>query len=544
MKLKLPGSSARTRTMIVVGTLLGSLVTGAWLLQRGARTGTFTAFEGAQLFESVFRRVQNDFVDTVSDSALYRKSVDGMLYELKDPYSTFLPPDRFARLNETTTGNYAGLGLEVDLRDGWLIVVAPLPGGPAERAGLQPGDRIIEIAGKPTKGWTNEEASKLLRGKPGTFVTLKLERPGISAPIELRVQRTTIHQSAVRRASMLSDGVGYIDLKAFSDSTAKELTGAITGLLGRGMKTLVLDMRTNPGGLLNQGVRVSDLFLNPGQKIVSMRGRVPDANRVYADTARQRWPQLPLLVLVDGRSASAAEIVAGALQDHDRAVIIGTPTYGKGSAQSVISFGEEGGLKITTARWFTPVGRSITRRLPSDDGSDDPLPAPREKFRTDSGRTVYGGGGITPDVISGDSTTPVAEGVFSRALGASAGRFRDAVTDYALFLKGTRGITAPDFVVTPAMREEVWNRMKVRGIDIPRNVYDEAEPLVSRVIGFDIARYLFGSEAEFRRRASVDKPLLKALELARGAKSEQDLLRKATAQAPAPDSLDSEEGGQ
>jgi len=543
MKLKLLSSSARTRTMIVVGTLLGSLVTGAWLLQRGARTGTFTAFEGAQLFESVFRRVQNDFVDTVSDSALYRKSVDGMLYELKDPYSTFLPPDRFARLNETTTGNYAGLGLEVDLRDGWLIVVAPLPGGPAERAGLEPGDRIIEIAGKPTKGWTNEEASKLLRGRPGTFVTLKLERPGISVPIELRVQRTTIHQSAVRRASMLNDGVGYIDLKAFSDSTAKELTGAITGLLGRGMKTLVLDMRTNPGGLLTQGVRVSDLFLNPGQKIVSMRGRVPDANRVYADTARQRWPQLPLLVLVDGRSASAAEIVAGALQDHDRAVIIGTPTYGKGSAQSVISFGQEGGLKITTARWFTPVGRSITRRLPSDDESDDALPAPRDKFRTDGGRTVYGGGGITPDVIAGDSTTPVAEGIFSRALGASAGRFRDAVTDYALFLKGAHGITTPDFVVTPAMREEVWNRMKARGIDIPRNVYDEAEPLVSRVIGFDIARYLFGSEAEFRRRASVDKALLKALELARGSKSEQDLLRKATAQAPTPDSLDSEEGG-
>ncbi|HMH84883.1 MAG TPA: S41 family peptidase [Gemmatimonadaceae bacterium] len=544
MKLKLPSSSARTRTVIVVGTLLGSLVTGAWLLQRGARTGTFTTFEGAQLFESVFRRVQNDFVDTVSDSALYHKSVDGMLYELRDPYSTFLPPDRFARLNETTTGNYAGLGLEVDLRDGWLIVVAPMPGGPAERAGLQPGDRIIEIAGKPTKGWTNEEASKLLRGKPGTFVTLKLERPGIPAPIELRVQRTTIHQSAVRRASLLSDGVGYIDLKAFSDSTAKELNGAITGLLARGMKTLVLDMRTNPGGLLTQGVRVSDLFLNPGQKIVSMRGRVPDANREYADTAQQRWPQLPLIVLVDGRSASAAEIVAGALQDHDRAVIIGTPTYGKGSAQSVISFGAEGGLKITTARWFTPVGRSITRRLPNDDELDDPLPAPREKFRTDGGRTVYGGGGITPDVIAGDSTPPVAEGIFTRALGANAGRFRDAVTDYALFLKGTRGVTSPDFVVTPAMRDEVWNRMKMRGIDIPRGVYDDAEPLVSRVIGFDIARYLFGSDAEFRRRASVDKPLLKALDLAHGAKSEHDLLRKATAEAPAPDSLDEEGGGQ
>src|SRR6478672_5483120 len=184
MKLKLPSASARSRTMIVAGTMAGALVTGGWLLYRGSRTGTFTAYEGAQLFDNVFRRVQNEYVDTVSDSALYQKSVDGMLYELRDPYSTFLPPDRFARLNETTTGNYAGLGLETDLRDGWLIVVAPLPGGPAERAGLQPGDRIIEIAGKPTKGWTNEEASKLLRGKPGTTVTLKVERPGVATPLE------------------------------------------------------------------------------------------------------------------------------------------------------------------------------------------------------------------------------------------------------------------------------------------------------------------------------------------------------------------------
>ena len=545
LKLKLPGASARSRTVIVAGTLLGALVTGGWLLQRGARTGTFTTYEGAQLFESVFRRVQNDYVDPVSDSTLYVKSVDGMLYELRDPYSTFLPPDRFARLNESTSGNYAGLGVEVDLRDGWLIVVAPLPGGPAERAGLQPGDRIIEISGKATKGWTNEEASKLLRGKPGTLVTMKIERPGISTPLEFRMQRTTIHQSAVRRAALLSDGVGYIDLKAFSDSTAKELTTAVTALLARGMKTLVLDLRTNPGGLLTQGVRVSDLFLNRGQKIVSMRGRLPETNRDYADTAQQRWPDLPLLVLVDGRSASAAEIVAGALQDHDRAVVVGTPTYGKGSAQSVIPFGDQGGLKITTARWFTPAGRSITRRLASDDDTEDAVPTKRERFHTDAGRIVYGGGGITPDVVAGDTTTPLAEGNFMRALGANASHFRDAVTDYALFLKGTRGVTTPDFVVTSAMREEVWNRMKARGIDIPRSVYDDAEPLVSRVIGFDIARYIFGGDAEFRRRASVDKALQKALELANGARSEHDLLRRAMAHAPVeePDSIGDGGGG-
>ena len=538
MKLNLPSSSARARTVIVAGTVLGAIVTGGWLLQRGSSIGTFTAYEGAQLFESVFRRVQNDFVEPVTDSALYRKSLDGMLYELRDPYSTFLPPDRFARLNETTSGNYAGLGIEVDLRDGWLIVVAPIPGGPAERAGVQSGDRIIEIGGKQTRGWTNEEASKVLRGKPGTIVSLKIERPGISSPIDLRVQRTTIHQSAVRRASLLGEGVGYIDLKAFSDSTVKELNGAIATLLGRGMKTLVLDLRTNPGGLLAQGVRVSDIFLDPGQKIVSMRGRLAEANRDYADSAKQRWPTLPLLVLVDGRSASASEIVAGALQDHDRGVIIGTPTYGKGSAQSVISFGPQGGLKITTARWFTPAGRSIAKKLPADDGDNPSPPPPRERFRTDAGRTVYGGGGITPDVIAGDSITPPPEANFIRALGAKASHFRDAATDYALSLKASRGITSPDFVVTPAMREEVWQRMKARGVDIPRAVYDDAEPLVSRVIAFDIARYVFGSEAEFQRRASVDKPLQKALELARGAKTESDLLKKVTAQAALADSVE------
>jgi carboxyl-terminal processing protease len=334
---------------------------------------------------------------------------------------------------------------------------------------------------------------------------------------------------------MFPEGVGYVDLKAFSDSTAQEVTRAISGLLARGMKTLILDMRSNPGGLLTQGVRVSDLFLSPGQKIVSMRGRVPEANREFGDTIPQRWPQLPLIILVDHRSASAAEIVAGALQDHDRAVIIGTPTYGKGSAQSIVPLGTVGGLRITTARWFTPVGRSIARQLP-DEESDDPPPIKRERFRTNAGRIVYGGGGITPDLIAGDTITPIAEVNFMRALGGNVRQFRDAVTDYARYLKGAGAIYTPDFEVTPAMRDEVWRRMSVRGVTIPREVFDEAEVLVSRFIAFDIARYVFGGEAEFRRRAALDRPLQRALELARGARTEQDLLRKAAA-APRPDSL-------
>jgi carboxyl-terminal processing protease len=216
------------------------------------------------------------------------------------------------------------------------------------------------------------------------------------------------------------------------------------------------------------------------------------------------------------------------------------PTYGKGSAQSVVSFGDEGGLQITTARWFTPVGRSITRARPSDDESDDEAVPSHQRYRTDGGRIVYGGGGITPDVIAGDSTTPVVEANFIRALGTNAAHFRDAITDYALYLKGVHGVASPDFVVTPEMRDAVYARMKQRGIDIPRSVFDEAEPLVSRLIGFDIARYVFGSDAEFRRRAAVDKQLQKALELAQGARNEADLLRKASLQAQAADSLESQ----
>jgi carboxyl-terminal processing protease len=225
------------------------------------------------------------------------------------------------------------------------------------------------------------------------------------------------------------------------------------------------------------------------------------------------------------------------LQDHDRALIIGTPTYGKGSAQSVVSFGGEGGLKLTTARWFTPSGRSITRPRPADEESDDAPRVPRERFRTDAGRVVYGGGGITPDVIAGDSVVAAPEANFIHALGANGGHFRDAVTNYALYVKASHGVASPDFVVTPAMRDEVWNRMKQRGIDIPRSVFDEAEPLVTRLVGYDIARYVFGSDAEFRRRASVDKVLQRALQMARGSRSEPELLRKATAQAPPADTL-------
>ena len=527
------------RVIIVAGLFLLAVLSGAWLVDKSSRTGTFTSYEAAHLYDQVYEHVSNDFVDTLSDSVLYRKSIDGMLYELHDPYSVFLPPDRFTRLSEVVSGDYAGVGIEVDVRGGSIVIVAPLPGGPAERAGAQPGDRIVKIDGKSTEGWTGEEASKALRGKPGSSVTLEIERPGASSPIELFVTRQKVHQSAVRRTALLPAGVGYVDVKAFSDSTASEVSHAVEALLSRGMKSLVIDLRTNPGGLLREGVGVADLFLDPGQRIVSMRGRIPSANQAFVDSAKQRWPSLPIAVLVDGRSASAAEIVAGALQDHDRAVLVGRPTYGKGSAQSVFPFGAAGGLKLTTAKWYTPAGRSISKPVidPDDPDAEETLQLPPQKFHTDAGRTIFGGGGITPDVLAGDSAVSPAEAALVNELGAKAGDFREAITETALAAKANHSIKSPDFAVTAAMREELWRRVTARGLKLTRATFDQASPVISRLLEDDIARYVFGTDVEIRRLASSDPALSKAVGLLSGVKTEADLLRRAAADKSSAENL-------
>jgi carboxyl-terminal processing protease len=527
MKLE-EATTPQSRTLTVAAVIVASLAMGGWLIERGTHSGPTTLAEAARLFDDVFVHVYRNYVDSVGAGMLYRKAVDGMLYELGDPYTALLAPDKFGRLTETTSGNYAGVGIQTDVRDGWLVVIAPVVGSPAERAGIEPGDRIIEINGRSAHGWTLEEATAAFRGKPGTSISIRVERPGIAAPIPYRLIRRPLHQSAVRRVAMLPNGVGYIDVKAFSDSTTRELTRSVNELLRRGVRSVVLDLRGNPGGLLEQGLSVSDLFLGRGQRIVSLRGRTANANRDYLDSTAQRWPALPLVVLVDDKSASASEIVAGALQDHDRAVLVGEPTYGKGSAQTIIPLGPPGGLKITTARWYTPSGRSIARRAARDENDEAPSPQRRERYLTDGKRVVYGGGGIAPDVIVSDSAISEETRMLQAALGRKVGVFRDALTDYALSLKVKGGTTA-EFSVTPEMLEELWKRMVARGIDMPRSIYDESSRVVSHLLTYDIARYVFGPEMEFRRRVADDRAIAIALELATGVRTQQQLLDKAAA---------------
>ncbi len=524
----------RSRAVFAVAVLSSALISGGWFVQRGlvgvagARGASGTTVSGSRLFDQVRQHIERDYVDTLSDSAMYARTVEGLLGELHDPHSVYLTAARMARLSESTTGRYAGVGLQIDVRDGWITVVAPLPGSPAKDAGIETGDRVVAIDGKSTQDLTVEEAQRTLRGSPGSTVRLTIERPGLEAKLPFTVRRREIRIHPTRHALLLGNGIGYVDLAVFSEEAADDLRRSIDSLRAAGMRKLILDLREDPGGLLDQGVAVADLFLDPGQKIVGMRGRTPDANREYRDRAAQTWAEMPIAVLVDSGTASASEIVAGALQDHDRAVLLGSSTYGKGSAQSVFPLSSGGALKLTTALWYTPAGRSINRRRGSSPDDDDPpsdtSQAHAPRFKTDAGRTVLGGGGITPDVPLTPAKESAAELAFERALGKMIPQFRDALTDYAISLKTTHAVTSPDFPVTPAMRAELLKRMQARGITIDRAIYDGATSLIDRALGTEIARYSFGENAQFERFLRRDATTAAALQLLSSASTQRDLL--------------------
>ena len=534
----------RYRAFVALATMAGALVTGGWFLQRGL-DGSATGVNGVRLFDQVVSHVADRFVDSLSRDSIYQDALQGMLRELKDPYTVFLSGDRLARLNENTSGRYAGLGVQIDVRDGWITVVSPLPESPAERAGIQTGDRIVEMEGRSTEGWTVDEAQRELRGPKGSRVNIRVERPGLESFLPFRLTRADIQVHAVRRTDLLPGSVGYLDIDVFSEQTASELEREINNMRKRGLRSLILDLRGNPGGLLEQGVAVSDLFLNRGQEIVSMRGRAYGATRDFQDEEQQPWPELPIVVLVDEGSASASEIVAGALQDHDRAVILGETTFGKGSAQSVFAMPDGGALKITTARWFTPVGRSIQKPHASEDeeaqdlgdaarptiAGETPL-ADRAAYRTDGGRVIYGGGGITPDLlISDDPGDQLLE--FQRGLGDQVGHFRDALTAFALSLKTSRGVTSPDFRVTPEMREAFRQVLERRDIAIDRAEWDRASPFITRLLTYEVARYVFGVQTELRRRLEEDRVVITARELLTGGVTQRTVLERAAAKRAA-----------
>jgi carboxyl-terminal processing protease len=522
----------KARAIVAIAILSCAIVSGGWLVQRGlVSTGQPAAsknVDGRDLFMQVMERVQQQYVDSEAVKDIYRRTVDGLMLELGDPHSAYLTADRLSRLNETTSGQYAGVGLEIDVRDGWITVIRPIPDSPAGEAGIRTGDRVVEIDGKSTYRWAREEAQKGLRGDAGTPIALSIERFGTSAKLPFKLTRRRIHIRPVQHALLIGDGIGYVDLLAFSDSAAPELRRQIDSLRRSGMKKLMLDLRGDPGGLLDQGVAVSELFLDPGQDIVSMRGRTPEVTREFEDRTAQPWPEMLVAVLVDSNSASASEIVAGALQDHDRAVLLGTTTYGKGSAQTVYSV-QGGGLKLTIARWFTPAGRSITRERRANISLDSlkKLEERAPKFRTDGGREVNGNGGIRPDIVVADSAASVASLTLSRAVGSKANEFRDALVAYAMALRASGEIKRPDFTVTPQMRAELLRRVAERKVVIDSGTARVAGAVIDRMLSQQIARYVFGTDVEFRRQLETDPVVKRAYQILSKAYTQKDVIESA-----------------
>ncbi len=309
-------------------------------------------------FTEVYERIQQDYVESVDDETLIRNAIRGMLSGL-DPHSTYLDTSEFQQLREGTQGQFGGLGIEVGMEDGFVKVIAPIDGTPAEAAGIQPGDLIIRLDGQSVKGLDLQEAVERMRGEPGTRIELGLLREGEDAPIEVVIERAIIRVQSVR-TRVLEPGYGYLRISQFQSRTGDDVLDAIESLNDEadGLKGLVLDLRNNPGGVLDAAVEVADIFISNG-RIVSTDGRSDQARSEFTATPNDALNGEPVVVLVNAGSASAAEIVAGALQDHRRAVIMGEPTFGKGSVQTILPLRDGNAVKLTTARYYTPEGRSI-----------------------------------------------------------------------------------------------------------------------------------------------------------------------------------------
>ncbi|MDT8442025.1 MAG: S41 family peptidase [Desulfuromonadales bacterium] len=350
----------RTKWMVLL--LVGLLCFLGGLRIETPRAGAAAAYQELQLFTDVLSIVRRSYVEEVSFRDLIYGAIDGMLGSL-DPHSGFMPPDVYKEMKVDTRGEFGGLGIEITIRDGVLTIVAPIEDTPADRAGLQSGDQILKIEDEFSKDLTIMEAVKRMRGAPGTDISISVMRDSFERPRVFTLTREVIRIKSVKSRT-LEPGYGYVRLAQFQEKTGRDLTRALAALQeenGGQLNGVVLDLRNNPGGLLDQAVEVADLFLREGM-IVSTRGREEESQMEFSAHARGTEPDYPLVVLINGGSASAAEIVAGALQDHGRAVVMGTRSFGKGSVQSIIPLNDDSGLRLTTAKYYTPNGTSIQAR--------------------------------------------------------------------------------------------------------------------------------------------------------------------------------------
>jgi carboxyl-terminal processing protease len=520
-------SSSRKRILCAVAFV--PLLAGGFVIQQRSTR------DSARLLDQVIGIVANRFVDSLGEAALYEKAARGLVHELNDPYSILLSPKELSSFNAQTNGRYAGIGMEIAEIGGFIEVQRVFPHTPAEQAGVEEGDRIVAVDTASTRGWTTQQTSDALKGTPGSKVSVKFSRPGVAELIPITFTRAVIKIPAVAYAIMLDGKIGYVPLLQFNETASEELESSITRLTKEGARGIILDLRGNPGGILDQSLAVSNLFLKKGQEISSIRARNGET-QTYPATDDPVAPTLPLIVLTDARSASASEIVAGALQDHDRALVMGTTSFGKGLVQSVFPLDGGYALKMTTAKWYTPSGRSIQKErklLPNGDFVEvlpdsletDSARKSRPIFRSDAGRVVYGGGGITPDIIVPADTLSTAEQKLFNAFAPKTVIVSTVLRTYALELKNT---VKPNFVVPSTWREEFYRRLQAQGVNVDHALYEQAGGEMDRVIENSVARLAFGDSTAKRRMLTDDVQLMRAIEAERQSRTQIDLLALAT----------------
>lgn len=512
-----------------------AVMAGGWLLQEGVDRAA-NIYVRVRVLQEVVEHVETSFVDDVDPAGLYNAAINGLIRDLGDPHSSFLPADEYENLSIRIEGEYGGIGLEVIDRGGWVTVVSPISSTPGQRAGIRGGDKFFEIEGIPADTMITDQAVELLRGRPGTEVTVKMLRPGVEEPIEFTIERATIRLRAVPFALMLEPGIGYVPLQTVSETSSSEIRAAVDSLREEGLDGLILDLRGNPGGLLDEGIAVSDLFLEAGLPIVETRGRAANQNATYSSSSPDRYKDLPIVVLVDGTSASASEIIAGALQDHDRAVIVGETTYGKGSVQSLFRLTGGDVLRLTTARWYTPVGRSIDRNPDAvvdlaehELAISGKIVTPtvldgRPEYESLGGRTLLGGGGITPDLFVSPETLSPQEAEAVYRVFRRAGEFSTALFNYAVSFVQDHPNAQPGFVVRDAEIQDFYETLPEWRAEVDHDEFMAAQRFVRYRMEREIALQAWGDAGQFEQSRRHDTQLTKAVELLRGAANPADLI--------------------
>jgi carboxyl-terminal processing protease len=482
--------------------------------------------ERYKTFTAALSAIESGYVDKVDSDKLVYGAIRGMLGTL-DPHSSFFDPAEYARMRERQEGRYYGIGIQIQSVDGDIIAATVFENSPAYKVGIRRGDVISKVDSESAKGWSIEQAQSKLRGPKGTPVKIEIRRRGYEQTIPVELARDEVHILTVPAHFMIDATTGYIQMRDFGENTDREVKAALRELVGKGMKRLLFDARENPGGPLDQAIKVSNEFLPRGKMIVYTKGRIANSDQDYRGTEDGEFQNIPMVMLVNRNSASATEIVTGSLQDHDRAYIVGETTFGKALVQSVYRISGGAGLALTTAHYYTPSGRLIQR--PWDATFDEYLSYrtrdqeankphnPSDQKRTDAGRAVYSGGGIEPDKflqgpIEGFSPTQFARLLYNRGEFENYAVKFTADGDKRVAQQATgRKVVSSNFGVDDAMVADFREQLKTNRIKIDEDAFQKDLVFIKGMIRYRIDEAVFGVAEAKRHLLSVDPQALVGL---------------------------------